>query len=766
MAVARARSSQLWSRRAGALRAGAVGLAAAVVALSVAFGPAASSASAAASSSAEPSASLLLTLVARSCPQYTDVTANRARNNIQESLRDLGADTLYASGEPIDAAKEAAGQPACTPIPGWTFTLGSGYATGNPQHLSTVTGVNGSATTAVSTPLLDQFGDPTGQSLAGAVTITLTGTQASLAAQANRLWVQGGTPADPLNDARFHGRYGFAALRCAIDNLNGDNVEWVSYPQGTRHVLCYAYYVTPPPASATIVVRKNVVDAAGAALALPTATSFAFQGNVSYNDQPYQGAFTVDVPAGGSTGSTSFVRGQTDTAAGGTPWQFSELDPAPLGFVFVGVTCQSLLGTSVTTVDPVTRAVSINRLTAGDTVTCTYLDRPQRTGDLELVKITRSGSGGPFNWTITPPGLPGQVHSVTTTEPDVPSLVASAPAGGPLGTYRAAETVPAATTAGSWALTAVHCLGAAPVVDLATSSFTVAITVDSQGVFCAAENTFTPTATITIHKITHGGTGTFRFAVSRVDPPSGQPDLALQQTATTATAGAPVTATGDPLDGLPLGRYQVYEFAEPSAQTPTGAWTLTHLDCGPIQGGAGTEVTLTAAAPDASCTFTDTLDPYGTLTVTKVIAADSGARTSDVVVTTVCRDGQQFTLTVTPSQAGPVSASAPNGFLGPTVCVVTETSTGASSTVTTTWTATAGSSVTQGSGGTVTVVPALGRSATVVLTDTYSATEAGQLPDTGAGSTTGYAGLAGLLIATGAALVAFARRRLPHRPRP
>jgi hypothetical protein len=228
------------------------------------------------------------------------------------------------------------------------------------------------------------------------VTIALSPTQASLAQQANRLWVQGGTPSDPLNDSRFHGRYGFAALRCAIDNLNGDNVESVSYPQGTRHVLCYAYYVTPPPASATIVIRKNVVDAGGAAPPIPAATSFAFQGNVSYNDQPYQGASTVGVAAGASSGSTSFIRGQTDTASGGTSWRFAELDPAPLGFVFVSLTRQSALGTSAASIDAATRAVNIDRLTAGDTVTCTYLERPQRTADLELVKVT----GGAGRWMV------------------------------------------------------------------------------------------------------------------------------------------------------------------------------------------------------------------------------------------------------------------------------------------------------------------------------------------------------------------------------
>ena len=35
--------------------------------------------------------SYLVTFVARQCPTYQDITANLARNNIQESLQDLGA---------------------------------------------------------------------------------------------------------------------------------------------------------------------------------------------------------------------------------------------------------------------------------------------------------------------------------------------------------------------------------------------------------------------------------------------------------------------------------------------------------------------------------------------------------------------------------------------------------------------------------------------------------------------------------------------------
>ena len=43
-----------------------------------------------------------VTIAARSCPAYTDITANRARNNIMESLKDLGADTPYGqNGVPL-----------------------------------------------------------------------------------------------------------------------------------------------------------------------------------------------------------------------------------------------------------------------------------------------------------------------------------------------------------------------------------------------------------------------------------------------------------------------------------------------------------------------------------------------------------------------------------------------------------------------------------------------------------------------------------------
>ena len=130
------------------------------------------------------------------------------------------------------------------------------------------------------TDLLNDQGQPTGRQIAGATTITLTKEEADLAANSSSLWVQGGTPTDPILDHAYPGQYGFAALRCAVDNLNGDNVEWIAYPAGASHVFCYAYYIQPPPTSGTIIVRKVVSNPANAT------ETFPFEGNITFNAGP------------------------------------------------------------------------------------------------------------------------------------------------------------------------------------------------------------------------------------------------------------------------------------------------------------------------------------------------------------------------------------------------------------------------------------------------------------------------------------------------
>ncbi len=90
---------------------------------------AALAARAAPASAAESSSDRLVTFAARYCRAYTDIAANRARNNIQESLRDLGADSLYAGGEAVKPSDEVLQQPRCIPLPDWQFTLGRDYVT-------------------------------------------------------------------------------------------------------------------------------------------------------------------------------------------------------------------------------------------------------------------------------------------------------------------------------------------------------------------------------------------------------------------------------------------------------------------------------------------------------------------------------------------------------------------------------------------------------------------------------------------------------------
>ena len=126
----------------------------------------------------------VVTFVARVCDEYPDIMANRARNNIQESLRDLGPDTLYSSGqavspqvEDVDAATQVAG---CRPLPDWRLTLGTGITGKTPAslYLSTVTGAY--STSIVTKPTeqeLDVNANPTGNTLEGAVTVTLTAAQ-------------------------------------------------------------------------------------------------------------------------------------------------------------------------------------------------------------------------------------------------------------------------------------------------------------------------------------------------------------------------------------------------------------------------------------------------------------------------------------------------------------------------------------------------------------------------------------------------------------
>lgn len=525
----------------------------------------------------------LVTFVARDCPSYSDIAANRARNNIQEDLLDLGADSAYRPGQPINPATESQQQPNCSPLPGWQFTLGTSYlsraVTGPWGALSKVTSPFAtSIVTQSSVPLLDSNGDPTGSEIQGAVTIQLTAAESAAASKGAGLWAQGGTPSDPVLNQIYPGQYGFGSLRCAIDGLNGDNVESIGFPQGARHVFCYAYYVTPPPTSGTIIVRKQVT---GPIVAAPQA--FTLTGNVSFTAD-----HTFTLTAGSSkSDSTTFYRAAT--GAGEAPWSFREL-PLP-GWTLDDLSCSSASGGSSATTDPDTGEASVT-LAGGDTVTCTYTNSvtPPPAG-LTISKRTLGGTGS-FGFSVTGAGGNSQHQTITTTQEGVPS--AGNPMSLPPGDYKLREDLPLPTQSGHWKIDSVACDGNSLGSD---GPFSLTLT-SGQGSACEFTNTFVPSGSLVLRQQTLGASGTVGFLVR----PTGSSSASYSQTGTTTAEGTPVVATGDDLSNLPLGSYDIIE-TNPSP-LPDGYWTLVAVLCNGLPVGSAQgriEITLTASDPRVDC---------------------------------------------------------------------------------------------------------------------------------------------------------------------
>jgi hypothetical protein len=533
-----------------------------------------------------------VTFVALSCPAYSDIYANRARNDIVESLKDLGPDTQYVSGELINPTAEGiAPQNECTPLPGWEFTLGHGIegraVTGPWGSMSEVTDPFPRApiVTQAQTPLLNQDGTPVdNQQLDGATTIELTAQERAQASSGSQLWAQGGTPTDPVLAQKFPGpEYGFGTLRCAVDNLNGDNVEYIFFPAGVHHVFCYGLYVKPPPTSGTITIEKQVSGAPPGG-----APVFSFNGSVSFNPDGFQL---------GDGGSQDFYR------AGGSTWTVTE-GAAP-NYQLQGLSCSAQApggGPGSSTVD-VSGATAAIHLVASEHVTCVYTNRyVPPPGGLTIRKVSRGGIGQ-FAYTVTPVSG-GDVHhaDATTTEPDVAVDAQPSPLSLSPGRYRINEQVPA-SPAGRWHPRSVDCTGV-------TESTHRPVEVDvSSGaaVTCTFVNAFVPRGSISIAKTTEGAAGTATFLVT---PMHGAPAQYLQSATTTASGVAAITVphtAADATDHLRLGSYRIVEQLPTSS--PPGGWTITAVECNgrlePFAQGT-VDVTLTASDPDVHCLYIDT----------------------------------------------------------------------------------------------------------------------------------------------------------------
>lgn len=649
----------------------------------------------------------LVTFAARWCPEYSSVFANRARNNIMESLQDLGPNTNYASGEAINPGREdASPQSDCTPLRGWNFQLGDGIAGRTPgTNLSRVSNPGPVVTTTSSTPELSAAGNDTGRSIEGAVTLELTSQQVQAAAN-RQLWVQGGTATSPLGPVP--GQYGFASLRCANDNLNGDNVEYVNFTTSQRHVFCYTYLVKPPPRAGVIIVKKAVPD-----VTAPDIT-FGFGGNVSFNPG---GAFSLRKGQ-----SIEFVRGAS--ADTGFPWRVTE-DVPPDWRLVIG--CVSAKGTS--TIDRVgTNGVDVD-LAASDTVTCTFTNSPNPPPNrLELGKFAKNAAGT-FGFTVRgPKGTLIDDSSVSVAADSLERIGSYELTAA--GTYTVEESLPTSPK-GTWQLTAVRCDGAVGTVD---DDRTASIRIDdpsASGVTCVLVNTFESNgASLTIRSTTIGAPGgESTYEIAAAGGSSAGIEGARFQRADNIEAdrfvtALPVTAADDTSDLDPQ-KYMIQGFGP--VATVDGAWRLSDLVCagGATSGRDLAGGTVTVTLPPRGqvvCDYVWTLVRPVTLDVVKSEVIAGGARTSEVRIGVACTNGAEGSLAVSPQEALPASMSPTMRFVESTVCRVSETAPGGNP-VETSWRLTAPEGTTTGTGSYVDVrilhANNPGAAYQVVFTNTY-----------------------------------------------
>ena len=545
-----------------------------------------------------------VTFAARTCASYADIYKNRNPNDLMESLSQLGPASPYGGQSGFEIFirpqyEDIAPQDSCQPLKDWRFTLGTGItdAANGTNGYSIVTGAYGTViSTADSVPLRnDDASFKTPQvNLPGATTVELTNAQAERAKNSSELWLQAGTNAAPITDPV---NYAFGALRCATDNYNGDNVEWIRIPTGLKHAFCYAYYVNPPPpGEGRITVVKEIT---GAPPQSPKQT-VQFKGDLSFNPD---GGFSMDVTPGaaGPDGTYSQRR------AAGRPWRFQELLGAAVKFASLDC-ASSLAGQTAnwsradTGADPAPGAIVTLR--PNEEVTCTFVNSysPPESGML-LRKITRGGTGT-FGFGIT--GAAQADLSITTAAPDLYAFADDAVTTAlPPGAYTIEETPPDPTPAGRWSLTSASCGGATAAPR--DNAIDVTLLVDA-GAVCTFENTFTPGGRITIDKVTTGGTGTADFQVI----PEFLDRVEYLQTATTSRPGEPARATGDSLRNLQLGTYVIQETMEGAGRL----WRVNAVVCddgtpegdkaySAIQGRV--RVTLTEAHPRLDCRFVNEL---------------------------------------------------------------------------------------------------------------------------------------------------------------
>lgn len=629
-----------------------------------------------------------VTFVARQCPTYAAVMANKARNNIAEALSTVGVDSLYTgtNAGPVRPPVEdlaGTGQNVCTPLENWKFSTGTKIAGKDLGTFGSLSKVGATAPTTVQTfttqasvPELDEFGTDTGRSIAGAVTYNMTADEIANAT-ARKYWVQGGAPGDPLSGQAA--TMGFATLRCSIDNANADNVEFASFSATTRHMFCYAYYVNHAPQSGNIYIRKYIPNGPNSKFGFSGDVSFTAGGKFSLNS-------TNSLSSNGSAGEVAtFIR------AVGKPWTVTEDSPTSpyqfdtlwcYAYAHGGSTTPLVTYASTWSIDLTTRKVVIT-LAAGEDVGCVYQNKFAPSAQFELYKRSVGNVGTfPFSVGYTPQGASATTASsnVVTQENLTPVSIFSSNALDPTQNISVNETLPN-TFGGSWnpignpasvECAAVSSSGAiitAPVVNVANSnSLAATITPNSTNGSkqeCTVTNQFVPNASITINTVIIGGSSSITVdsgAVinelngALVDPADGlTPGLPESFTNTAWTASGTQTATES---GLFFSGYTVTGISPTNTTTET--WALDSLVC---NGGvnvvvAGSQASFvldgsSATAPNITCTYTYKITPMFNV-ITEVTSPDVPATITEAA--TIVDTVDTTTVEVLTPSTTPISA--------------------------------------------------------------------------------------------------------------
>ena len=142
-----------------------------------------------------------VTFAARQCTSYSDIFANRFRDDLMQTLQNVGPNSPYGPSDLVNPSfEDLSPQSNCTPLTGWEFTMGRlpdlAPLAGPWGSLTVVNDDFPPVTTEAHTDLLDQDGEPIGNDqIAGATTFELTKEQLDVANQGQwSLRLQGGTP--------------------------------------------------------------------------------------------------------------------------------------------------------------------------------------------------------------------------------------------------------------------------------------------------------------------------------------------------------------------------------------------------------------------------------------------------------------------------------------------------------------------------------------------------------------------------------------------